>query len=64
LLYGCGLWGVSFFAPLFLRALGVAFMLLGLCAWLKMECAALWLGLGFGCLHCVFGAVVLARYHR
>ena len=63
-LYGCGLWGVSFFAPLFLRVLGAIFMLLGLCAWLKPECAALWLGLGFGCLHCVFGAVVLARYHK
>lgn len=64
LLYGCGLWGVSFFAPLFLRVLGVAFVLLGLCAWSKMECPALWLGLGFGGLHCVFGAVVLARYHK
>ncbi|MCY3022905.1 MAG: hypothetical protein NTW87_28335 [Planctomycetota bacterium] len=63
-LYGCGLWAVSFFAPLFLRVLGVAFMILGLCAWSKMDCAALWLGLGFGGLHVLFGAVVLARYHK
>ena len=64
LLYGCGLWAVSFFAPLFLRLLGIVFMLLGLCAWLKPESAALWLGLGFGGLHFIFGAVVLARYRK
>jgi len=64
LLYGCGWWAVSFFAPLFLRVLGVCFMVLGVCAWLKLDSAALWLGLGFGGLHCVFGAVVLARYHK
>ena len=64
LLYGVGLWAVSFFAPLFLRWLGVCFMVLGLCAWLKMDAAALWLGLGFGGLHCVFSAVVLARYQK
>lgn len=64
LLYGCGWWAVSFFAPLFLRVLGATFVVLGLCAWLKMDSAALWLGLGFGGLHCVFGAVVLARYQR
>lgn len=64
LLYGCGLWSVSFFAPLFLRVLGVAFMAVGLCAWWKPESAALWLGLGFGMLHWVFGLIVLARYRR
>ena len=64
LLYGCGLWAVSFFAPLFLRTLGVTFMLLGLCAWLKPEMAALCLGLGFGGLHLVFGSMVLVRYRQ
>jgi len=64
LFYGCGLWAVSFFAPLFLRVLGVGYMILGLYAWLKPEMAALWLGLGFGVLHFVFGAVVLARYQK
>ena len=64
LLYGVGLWAVSFFAPLFLRWLGMCFMLLGLCAWLRMDAAPLWLGLGFGGLHCVFSAVVLARYQK
>ena len=64
-LYGCGLYVVSFFAPLFLRALGSLFMGLGLAAWLSGPgLAALWLGLGFGCLHLVFGAMVLTRYHR
>ena len=64
LLYGCGLWSVSFFAPLFLRILGVLFMTLGLCAWGRPDLAALCLGLGFGGLHFVFGTVVLARYRR
>lgn len=64
LLYGCGLWAVSFFAPLFLRLLGVSFMILGLCAWLQPLQAALWLGAGFGGLHFVFGAMVLARYRK
>jgi hypothetical protein len=64
LLYGCGLWAVSFFAPLFLRVLGVAFVALGVWAWIRPDCAALWLGLGFGCLHVIFGAVVMARYHK
>ena len=62
LLYGCGLWSVSFFAPMFLRILGAAFILLGLCAWYFTNSAALLLGLGFGGLHLVFGFVVLARY--
>lgn len=64
LFYGCGLWAVSFFAPLFLRVLGVSYMILGLCAWLLPVHAALFLGAGFGGLHFVFGAVVLARYRR
>jgi hypothetical protein len=64
LLYGCGLWGVSFFAPLFLRAIGAAFVLLGLGAWLFPASAALCLGAGFGGLHFVFGIVVLARYRE
>ena len=60
MLYGCGMYVVSFFAPLFLRALGVAFAAIGLAAWLAPEAhAALWLGLGFGVLHFVFGAIVL-----
>lgn len=63
MLYGCGFYGVSFFAPLFLRVLGLVFMVFGLTAWLTgPELSALWLGLGFGGLHLVFGAVVLARY--
>ena len=64
LLYGCGLWSVSFFAPMFLRVLGAAFIVLGLCAWQWGDLAALWLGLGFGGLHMVFGTVVMARYRR
>lgn len=64
LLYGCGLWGVSFFAPLFLRALGAAFVLFGLGAWVFPASAALCLGVGFGGLHFVFGIVVLARYRE
>jgi hypothetical protein len=64
LLYGCGLWAVSFFAPLFLRVLGVAFMIMGLCAWHSVDQPALWLGLGFGGLHLAFGGVVLARYQK
>ena len=64
LLYGCGLWSVSFFAPLFLRWLGVGFMLLGLGAWLAPAEAALFLGLGFGGLHFVFSGMVLARYRK
>jgi hypothetical protein len=64
LFYGCGLWSVSFFAPLFLRVLGVGFLALGLGAWLNPDAAALWLGLGFGGLHLIFGTVVLARYRR
>jgi len=64
LFYGCGLWAVSFFAPLFLRVLGVAFVGVGLCAWWKPDSAALWLGLGFGALHWVFGVIVLARYRK
>ncbi|HYF48585.1 MAG TPA: hypothetical protein VEJ63_04230 [Planctomycetota bacterium] len=62
LLYGCGLWSVSFFAPMFLRVLGAGFIVLGLVAWWQPQLAALWLGLGFGGLHFVFSAVVLARY--
>lgn len=64
LLYGCGLWGVSFFAPLFLRGLGAAFMVAGVCAWAFPPCSALALGLGFGGLHLVFGTVVLMRYRE
>jgi len=64
LFYGCGLWSVSFFAPLFLRVLGIAFVVVGLCAWWKPEGSALWLGLGFGALHWVFSLIVLARYRR
>ena len=64
LLYGCGLWSVSFFAPLFLRLLGVTFIGLGLCAWVQPEAAGLWLGAGFGGLHLIFGTVVLMRYRE
>lgn len=60
MLYGCGLYAVSFFAPHFLRVMGLAFMALGWAAWLTPSGhAALWLGLGFGGLHLVFGAIVL-----
>lgn len=59
-LYGCGLYAVSFFAPHFLRVMGLAFMALGWAAWLTpFGQAALWLGLGFGGLHLVFGMIVL-----
>ncbi len=62
-LYGCGLYAVSYFAPLFIRALGVAFLGLGLIAWLSPAGnGALCLGLGFGGLHLVFACIVLARY--
>lgn len=61
-LYGCGLYGLSFFAPLFIRLLGLVFMCFGLAAWIGWGTPALWLGLGFGGLHLVFGAIVLARY--
>lgn len=64
LLYGCGLWGVSFFAPLFLRGLGAGFMLLGVLAWLLPAFSPLALGLGFGGLHIVFGMVVWMRYRQ
>jgi hypothetical protein len=64
LMYGCGLWGVSFFAPTFLRALGAAFIALGLLAWLQPHFSALCLGAGFGGLHMVFGGVVMARYRK
>jgi hypothetical protein len=64
LFYGCGLWSVSFFAPLFMRVLGVAFIAVGLLAWWKPEHAALWLGLGFGVLHWLFGLIVVARYRK
>ncbi len=64
LLYGCGLWAVSFFAPLFLRWLGAAFMILGALAWKDHETPGLWLGLGFGGLHLIFGTIVLARYRK
>jgi hypothetical protein len=64
LLYGCGLWAVSFFAPLFLRALGVTFMLLSCAAWARTDLAGLWLGLGFGGLHFIFGGIVIARYQE
>jgi hypothetical protein len=63
-LYGCGLYGLSFFAPLFIRLLGLVFMCFGLAAWMGWGSAALWLGLGFGGLHLVFGGIVLARYQR
>jgi hypothetical protein len=64
LMYGCGLWAVSFFAPLFLRVLGIGFIVLGLMAWLSPQSAALWLGLGFGVLHFIFGGVVMMRYRQ
>lgn len=64
ILYGCGLWSVSFFSPTFLRWLGVAFMILGVVAFLIKEYSGLWLGLGFGGLHVVFGIVVLMRYQK
>jgi hypothetical protein len=64
LFYGCGLWSVSFFAPLFLRVLGVAFIAVGLLAWWRPEQSALWLGLGFGVLHWLFGLIVVARYRK
>jgi len=71
MLYGCGLWSVSFFAPRFLRWLGCAFMLLGVLAWGAkglptnvVTAPGLWLGLGFGGLHVIFGFVVLARYRK
>ena len=63
-LYGCGLWAVSFFAPTFLRWLGVAFMILGTVAWATGETPGRWLGLGFGGLHLAFSAIVRARYRR
>jgi len=64
LLYGCGLWAVSFFAPVFLRWLGLAFICLGCCAWVKTTDPGFWLGIGFGGLHLIFGIVVLARYQK
>ena len=64
LLYGCGLWAVSFFAPTFLRWMGLAFMLLGMIAWVTKENPGLWLGLGFGGLHLLFALVVLMRYQK
>ncbi|HEY3324096.1 MAG TPA: hypothetical protein VGP72_26825 [Planctomycetota bacterium] len=64
LLYGCGFWSVSFFAPLFLRWLGGGFMILGMAAWMRPEQSALCLGLGFGLLHLVFAVIVLARYQK
>jgi hypothetical protein len=66
-LYGCGLWSVSFFAPRFLRWLGCAFGVLGILAWgLKdSQCVpGLFLGLGFGGLHTIFGFIGLARYRK
>ena len=64
LFYGCGLWGVSFFAPLFLRGVGAAFMLLGLLSWAIPGHSALALGLGFGGLHLLFGMIVVMRYRQ
>jgi len=64
MLYGCGLWAVSFFAPTFLRWLGVAFMVLGTLAWATGETPGRWLGIGFGCLHLVFAVIVRMRYRR
>lgn len=62
LLYGCGLWSLSFFAPTFFRGLGVACMAWGFAAWLLPEYTGFWLGTGFGGVHAIFGAVVVARY--
>ena len=64
LLYGCGLWAVSFFAPMFLRWMSLAFMFLGMIAWAVKENPGLWLGLGFGGLHLFFALVVLTRYRK
>jgi len=64
MLYGCGLWAVSFFAPTFMKWLGVAFMILGAIAWATGETPGRWLGLGFGCLHLVFATIVRMRYRR
>jgi hypothetical protein len=62
-LYGCGLYVISFFAPMFLRALGLAFMALGMIAWLApVELSALWLGIGFGGMHLLFAGIVLTRF--
>lgn len=64
ILYGCGLWAVSFFAPTFLRWLGVAFMILGTAAFFHKAESGFFLGLGFGVLHMIFGIVVLTRYQK
>ncbi|MBI3829639.1 MAG: hypothetical protein HY291_08990 [Planctomycetes bacterium] len=62
-LYGCGMYVVSFYAANFLRWIGMGFMALGAAAWLgPLSLGALWLGLGFGILHLIFGAIVLKRY--
>lgn len=62
-LYGCGMYVVSFYAANFLRWMGFAFMALGTLAWFAPAALApLWLGLGFGGLHLLFGAIVLKRY--
>lgn len=62
-MYGCGLYVASFFAPLFMRTLGLIFLALGAAAWwTPVEWSAVWLGLGFGGLHFAFGTIVMWRY--
>lgn len=62
-MYGCGMYVVSYFASNFLRWMGLAFMALGTAAWFSPAgLAPLWLGLGFGGLHVVFGLIVLKRF--
>lgn len=62
-LYGCGMYVVSFYAANFLRWLAMLFVVLGALAWFTPPAlAALWLGVGFGGLHLLFGGIVWREY--
>jgi hypothetical protein len=62
LLYGCGALAMSFFTPVAIRVLGIAFMVAGTIALLLPGHELLSMGLGFGGIHLTWGlALALQR---
>lgn len=62
LLYGCAVVTGGAASPRVVPAMGICFALLGALALARPDLGDLWLALGFGGFHLLFGAVIARRY--